>query len=98
MQTREDIIIEVATAFKNGKTVQVTFKGQNNWSDIYNPSWDWYLKEYRIKPEDVYVNCYRKKIESCIMYGIPYKVESDAIKHIDRSSDYIRTIHFREVP
>lgn len=53
MTTKE--MIEVMQAFKDGKEIELSDSGENNWKlDIF-PVWDWYLYKYRIKPEPQYV-------------------------------------------
>lgn len=56
-----DQIIEVATAFKNGKTIQFYDKVCNKgWLDTNNPVWAFDKITYRVKPEpmELWVNVY----------------------------------------
>ena len=49
-----DEMLEVMTAFKNGKKIQ-TKTISSDWADTSKPEWYWNTQEYRIKPEvDLY--------------------------------------------
>ena len=52
MKTVEQMI-EVMTAFKQGKQVQWrwTNDSSDNWRDLSKSDWDWCRADYRIKPE-----------------------------------------------
>lgn len=45
---REQYMIEVMQAFLNGKQVECTLKGLNNWGIIKNPIWNWDNFDYRV--------------------------------------------------
>lgn len=50
----DEEIIAVVTAHKEGKTIEVTSKGELNWEVTSNPCWDFVCFDYRIKPEPHY--------------------------------------------
>ncbi len=65
-----DQIIEVVTAFKNGKTLQCKDKNFNGeWIDVPHPIWNFALVDYRVKPEpiELWVNVYNG-IEETYVY------------------------------
>lgn len=52
MTTKEKI--EVMQAFEDGRTVQITEQGLDEWTDVWvaaNIDWMWGVNNYRIKPE-----------------------------------------------
>lgn len=49
MKTIEEMLA-VMTAYKEGKTIEVGYKG-SDWEEIDTPSWDWSTLDYRVKPE-----------------------------------------------
>ena len=53
-----DQIIEVVTAFKNGKKIEYYVKISRQWEEITDPSWNFALVDYRVKPEpmELWVN------------------------------------------
>lgn len=54
-----DQIIEVVTAFKNGKKIECRNKVCGTWVDA-TPDWNFYHYDYRVKPEpmELWVNVY----------------------------------------
>ena len=40
--------IKVMQHFENGREVEYTFRDEDEWEILQNPSWDWRLFEYRI--------------------------------------------------
>lgn len=50
MTTKEKI--EVMQAFEDGKKIQCLSKFADHWIDCYSPLWNWYICDYRIKPEE----------------------------------------------
>lgn len=54
-----DQIIEVVTAFKNGKTIEARHKAMGDWH-VAVPAWDFHQFDYRIKPEplELWVNVF----------------------------------------
>jgi hypothetical protein len=49
MNTKEKI--EVMQAFIDGKEIQEQSGGNSEWRNCHEPSWDWFSREYRIKPQ-----------------------------------------------
>lgn len=47
-----DQIIEVVTAFKNGKKIESRNKVIGGWTDS-NPDWNFFCFDYRVKPEPI---------------------------------------------
>lgn len=45
-------------AYTEGKQIEFTKYGENKWGEVENPwwepKWDWYNFEYRVKPESTY--------------------------------------------
>jgi len=59
----EKEIIDVVTAFKDGKPIQVSDRGLRGWVDIRRPAWDFCNLDYRVKsepptPQEIWVNTY----------------------------------------
>lgn len=56
-QTNKEIImntkdmIEVMQAYDNGKAIELRRNNEYEWSACRNPVWNWFLFEYRIKPD-----------------------------------------------
>jgi hypothetical protein len=48
---------KIMMAWVNGKDIEGKKQGENNWGDTtktgLEPAWDWFLYEYRIKPEPI---------------------------------------------
>lgn len=84
---------EVMLAFADGKEIQCSHKGQNNWINWINessPSFDWKTFDYRIKPKSTYRpfktngECWRE------MYKHPnfgWLLDSDNYLHIANIED-----------
>lgn len=53
MKSRERVehIIAVQTAWKEGKQIEQSLKGKDDWRDKYTP-FDWAVYDYRVKEED----------------------------------------------
>lgn len=89
-----DQIIEVVTAFKNGKKIESKFKDYSEavWNDAPNPYWDFSDKDYRVKPEpmELWVNVYDDG------FGLGYANEVSAL---NRAGTYFarKAVLFREV-
>lgn len=47
---KEQEIIDVVTAFMNGKRIESSIDGKT-WNNVYNPIWSFDSRKYRIKPE-----------------------------------------------
>ena len=55
--------IAVMQAAVDGKSIQVSTRGREKWSDAVGPWWDWSQFDYRIKPAEplrLWVNAYQK--------------------------------------
>ncbi len=88
-----DQIIEVVTAFKNGKKIQFYDKVCNKgWLDANNPMWAFDKITYRIKPEpmELWVNVYESGDH--YVYTAKEKALLHAHKHCLR-----KAVLFREV-
>ena len=44
-------MIAVMQAFYDGKEIECSSRGENDWLWTANPMWDWSNNDYRIKPE-----------------------------------------------
>jgi hypothetical protein len=70
MDTKEKIAVmqqqlAVMQAFVDGKKLQVrTKKPENSWRELSNPTWQWDVIEYRIKPEPEVVYISKSKYGS----------------------------------
>lgn len=55
-----DQIIEVVTAFKNGKKIEFKNPTIGTWWEARHPRWNFYHYDYRVKPEpmELWVNVY----------------------------------------
>lgn len=51
MSTTIEEKIAIMQAFADGKEIEVSLKGENNWKPASVPVWDWFTDDYRIKPE-----------------------------------------------
>ena len=49
MTTKE--MIEVMQAYDRGEQIQIANAENNEWGDIEDPSWNWVMYKYRIKPQ-----------------------------------------------
>lgn len=49
MTTQEKI--EVMQAYESGEQIQIANADKNEWRDIEDPSWNWAMYKYRIKPK-----------------------------------------------
>lgn len=49
MMTKEKI--EVMQAYESGEQIQISNADKNEWGDIEDPSWNWVMYKYRIKPQ-----------------------------------------------
>ena len=49
MTTQEKI--EVMQAYESGEQIQIANADKNEWGDIEDPSWNWGMYKYRIKPK-----------------------------------------------
>jgi len=47
--------IAVMQAFVDGKTIQAMDHGYADWDDCPRPVWDWFMTDYRIKPEPEWI-------------------------------------------
>lgn len=47
---KEQNIIDVVAAFMNGQKIESTIDGKT-WHTVFNPTWNFDCREYRIKPE-----------------------------------------------
>ena len=88
-----DQIIEVVTAFKNGKKIEARHKAMGDWH-VAVPAWDFHQFDYRVKPEpmELWVNVYEdgsigtfSDVRDAIRIGIKCK---DTVR---------RAVLFREV-
>lgn len=43
--------IEVMKAFERGEQIQYALIDSENWGDVTEPKWNWYLLDYRVKPK-----------------------------------------------
>lgn len=87
-----DQIIEVVTAFKNGKKIESRNKVIGGWTDS-NPDWNFFCFDYRVKPEpiELWVNVYNPPF-----YNVAYSSKEKALHHA--SQDCVRkAVLFREV-
>lgn len=50
----DEEIIAVVTAHKEGKQIQQRSKGSKDWNDTDKPNWNFYVLDYRVKPESKY--------------------------------------------
>lgn len=46
-----DEMIEVMQAYARGEQIQIANADKNEWGDIEDPSWNWVMYKYRIKPK-----------------------------------------------
>lgn len=46
-----DEMIAVIQAHRNGKTIQTRLNSDCQWTDAWNPMWNFFSNDYRIKPE-----------------------------------------------
>ena len=72
MTTKEKI--EIMQAYEDGKAIEVSCYGHNEWEDTYDPSWDWRTFNYRVKPEEKY---------------IPYENTAEMVKDYCKRTDNI---------
>lgn len=86
-----DQIIEVVTAFKNGKKIESRNKVIGGWTDS-NPDWNFFCFDYRVKPEpmELWVNVYESGDH--YVYTAKEKALLHAHKHCLR-----KAVLFREV-
>ncbi|MGM9810971.1 MAG: hypothetical protein ACI30J_08930 [Paludibacteraceae bacterium] len=56
MKTTKEMI-EVMQAYERGEQIEFkdTIYNKSEWSEIPQPSWDWYHNDYRVKPKKKYV-------------------------------------------
>lgn len=59
----DEEIIAVVTAHKEGKQIQQRSKGAKTWNDTDNPNWNFYVLDYRVKPEGSRYRPYRTAFE-----------------------------------
>lgn len=91
-----DEIIEVVTAFKACQPVQskpiTCVSVITAWADDPSPTWNFGLREYRVKfePLELWVNLYNDGS------GLAFASKRDAELHPNCRT--IRTVHMREVP
>ena len=52
MTTKE--MIEVLQAYDEGKAIEFSHKGSDDWQDAIIPCWDWAYFNFRVKPEKKY--------------------------------------------
>ncbi len=50
--TKEDHILEVVQAFKDGAEIEWQSTNYGNWCPAESPKWDWENYDYRIKPKE----------------------------------------------
>ena len=89
-----DQIIEVVTAFKNGKTIQFYDKVCNKgWLDANNPVWAFDKITYRVKPEpmELWVN-----VNNPPLYNVAYSSKANAL-HYANVDCLRKAVLFREV-
>lgn len=89
-----DQIIEVVTAFKNGKTIQFYDKVCNKgWLDANNPVWAFDKITYRVKPEpiELWVNVYNGIEETYV-----YETKAEALNCVGLGCTR-KAVLFREV-
>lgn len=86
-----DQIIEVVTAFKNGKKIEARHKIMGDWH-VAIPAWDFHQFDYRVKPEpmELWVNVYESGDH--YVYTAKEKALLHAHKHCLR-----KAVLFREV-
>jgi hypothetical protein len=46
-----DEMIEVMQSYARGEQIQIANADKNEWGDIEDPSWNWVMYKYRIKPK-----------------------------------------------
>jgi hypothetical protein len=84
---------KIMMAWVNGKDIEGKKQGENNWGDTtktgLEPAWDWFLYEYRIKPEPM-------EIEVWVKDGLPWAFGGDTEEEPNFDSRYIKK-KFREV-
>lgn len=88
-----DQIIEVVTAFKNGKKIECRNKVCGTWVDA-TPDWNFYHYDYRVKPEpmELWVNVYEDGSIGT------FSDVRDAIRIGNKCKDTVRrAVLFREV-
>lgn len=51
MKTTEEMIA-VMQAYADGKKIEATAKSEAGWSISLDPSWNWYLYDYRVAPDE----------------------------------------------
>jgi len=81
----EQEIIDVVTAFKDGKKIQSRARKDTRQSEPYkwmpnhNPLWDFSLNEYRVAPEPrvIWINEYPQSL------GMPRTTKEDALKNVE---------------
>lgn len=87
-----DQIIEVVTAFKNGKKIEYYVKISRQWKEITDPSWNFNDYKYRVKPEpmELWVNLYADGS------GLGYTKEVSALSGVGTYT-VRKAVLFREV-
>ena len=93
--TREDArkAAEVMLAYADGKEVEWSCKGRNDWRSLNTPSFNWDNIDFRIKPQDTY--CPFKNAEECwqeMQKHKPFgwmKTEAGEYRFIDRVTSEI---------
>ena len=81
-------------AWLDGKTIEVTLKGTNNWEDKYNePVWNFTDCEYRIKP--------KQKVKKTINYHC-YESSSGHLVFVNEGSKnysfYVNVTEYTRIP
>jgi len=86
-----DEMIAVIQACKEGKVIQHRQKGWKSWTDTLTPSWDFALREYRVKPEprEWWINVYPDDAK--------YVYCDVLAAQIGKGSRCVETVHIREV-
>lgn len=87
-----DQIIEVVTAFKNGKKIECRNKVCGTWVDA-TPDWNFYHYDYRVKPEpmELWVN-----VNNPPLYNVAYSSKANAL-HYANVDCLRKAVLFREV-
>ena len=90
-----DQIIEVVTAFKNGKKIEAHHKIMGDWH-VAVPAWDFHQFNYRVKPEpmELWVN----EMVDGRWYSYPTKKDALKASSLYNQSAFARkAVLFREV-
>jgi hypothetical protein len=85
-------IIAVVSAFEAGEKIEATKRGQNEWTWVPRPAWNFDFCDYRVAVElvECWVNLYAN---GCTFY---YNNEDQAKKLADESAIRV-AVHLKEV-